>query len=239
MRFFTAALVALSTLAATVFAAENQITYPGAGDTVQGGQTIVIKWIPDTPDKTVKLVLRKGKSDDLDVSGPICDDCPNSGSYEWTAPKDIVAGKDYSIEIKFNSGVNYSPHFEIDSTVTARTTTGTTDTTDTTATATDTATTTTTTTTTEDSTTEASTTTATSATSSTVPTTTTLITSTTFYPNTTVALSTTTTTTSKPKTTGTSSTSTGTGAPDPNSGSAKTVSGGLVAIVVAAWALML
>ncbi|KAF8455687.1 Ser-Thr-rich glycosyl-phosphatidyl-inositol-anchored membrane family-domain-containing protein [Terfezia claveryi] len=227
MRFFTAALLALSTLAATVFAAENKITYPGTGDTIQGGETVVIKWTPSTQDKSITLVLREGKSGNLDVIAPICDNCPNTGSFSWTAPKDLVAGKDYSIEIKYNGGVNFSPQFEIVSTVTVRTTTGTT------ATATDTTTTTTT--------TEASTTTATSATSSTVPTTTTLMTSTTSYPNTTVTVSTITSTTSKSKTTGTSSTSTGTGAPNPNSasGSGKTVSGGLIAIVAAAWALTL
>ncbi|RPB17939.1 hypothetical protein L211DRAFT_144716 [Terfezia boudieri ATCC MYA-4762] len=91
MRFSTAALVALSTLAAIVFAAENQITYPGDGDTVQVGQTIVIKWIPDTKYETVKLFFRKVKSDDLDISGPICDNCPNSGSCEWTVPEVLPA----------------------------------------------------------------------------------------------------------------------------------------------------
>lgn len=225
MRFFTAALIALSTLVATVFAAENPITYPSAQDKLKPGQTIVIKWTPTTPDKEVSLVFREGPEGNLNTIGPIVDNCPNTGSYSWTVPKGLVAGKDYAIEIKFKGGVNYSPQFEIDSTVTARTTT-----TDTTAT---TATTTTATTTTKTST--ANTTTATSTTASN-----TTLTTTTYVSNTTVTAPTF-TTTSKTRTTDTSSTSTGTGAPNPHSsaGIGKTVSSGLVAIVAAAWALTL
>lgn len=226
MRFFTAALIAISTLAATVFAAENPITYPSSTDKIRAGQTIDIKWTPTTSDETVTLIFRQGPEGNLNTIGPIVENCPNTGSYSWTVPRNVASGKDYAIEIRYNGGVNYSPQFEIDSTVTARTTT-----TDTTAT--------TTTTATATSTTETSNTTTTTATSTTTTgySTTTLVTGT-SAPNRTVTSQTITITKSKT----TEASSTGTGAPNPHNsaaGMAKSMSGGLVAIVAAAWALAL
>lgn len=73
MRFFTATLVVLSTLATAAFAAENEnpLTYPSAGDKLEAGKTIVIKWTPNTDDKEVTLVLRNGDSGNLDTVGSI------------------------------------------------------------------------------------------------------------------------------------------------------------------------
>lgn len=72
MRFLTATLVALSTLAATVFAQENPITYPSGTDKIGAGQTTVIKWTPTTTDPTVTLGLRKGPSGNLGAPEIIC-----------------------------------------------------------------------------------------------------------------------------------------------------------------------
>ena len=73
MRFITVTLVALSTLAATVFAQqENPITYPSAGDKVGAGQDVPIKWTPTTDDSTVTLVWREGPSDNLGPPTTIC-----------------------------------------------------------------------------------------------------------------------------------------------------------------------
>ena len=73
MRFFTATLIALSTLAAAVFAQQNPITYPTGSDTLDAGKTDVIKWTPTTgsTDK-ITLVLRSGKSTDLGTVETIC-----------------------------------------------------------------------------------------------------------------------------------------------------------------------
>lgn len=220
MRFFTTALVTLATLTTAVFAAENPITYPSAGDKVATGQATTVKWTTTTTDKTVTLILRKGESENLGVIGPICDNCPNSGTYTWTPPKTLVAGKDYSIEIKFQSGNNYSPLFEIDSSVTATTSAPKK-----------------TATTTEASTTETTTETE----SSTVYTSTTLVPKTEYVNNTVTVTMTGSTTTSRPRTTTSAATTSASGAPDPHNaaGLEKAVSGGLAVVAVAAWALIL
>lgn len=223
MRFFTAALFAISTLAAAVLAQQNPIIYPSAGDKLAAGTSVVIKWNPTSTDKQVTLVLRDGESKNLETVGPIVENTDNDGTYTWTVPKNLPAGKNYAIQIVYSTGTNYSPQFEIDSDVTATTTAA--KTTTTAATTTTKATTTTTTTTDETSTTE-------SATSTTLTTST--ITS---YPNSTVT-TTTISTTVKPKTT-TTKLSTSTGAPDQKgaAGLGKCISGGLV-LVAGALALM-
>lgn len=221
MRFFTTALVTLATLTTAVFAStENPITYPSAGDKVVTGQATAIKWTPSTTDKSITLFLRKGESDNLDVIGPICENCPNSGTYTWTPPKTLVAGKDYSIEIRFKSGNNFSPLFQIDSSVT--TTISATKKTATT--------------------TEASSTTeATTETESSTVHTTTLVPKTEYVNNTVTVTMTGPTTTSRPRTTTSAATTSASGAPDPHNaaGLEKTVSGGLAVVAVAAWALIL
>jgi len=127
MRFFTAALFALSTLAAVAFAdnLQNPITYPSSGDTLKPDTPITIKWTPTSSDKTVVLILRKGSDNNLDTVVTITPGTNNNGEYQWTPPKNLPKSSDYSIEIKYSSGSNYSPKFSVDSTVTSTPTTAT------------------------------------------------------------------------------------------------------------------
>jgi len=158
MRFFSTALFAFTALSALVFAQENPITAPTAGDELKAGDSTTITWTPTTSDENVELVLRKGDSDDLDTITTI-GNVPNTGTYTWTVPEDTPAGSDYAIEIKYEGGSNFSPQFGVDSTVVGTTsaTTGTVTTTaETSSTETESAT--TETTTTEATTTEATTT---------------------------------------------------------------------------------
>lgn len=217
MRFFTAALFAISTLAVVVLAQQNPIIYPTAGDKVPAGTSIEIKWKPTSTDKQVTLVLRVGDSKDLGTVTTIVKDTANDGTYTWEVPKTLPKDTTYAIEIVYSTGTNYSPQFEIDSDVTATTTAAKT------------------TTTAYTTTTEATTKTATTVTA----TTTTLITSTvTSAPNSTVTYATIATTKAKTTTT-TTKTGTSTGAPDPHNaaGLGKSISGGLV-LVAAGLALM-
>lgn len=216
MRFFTAALFAISALAVAVLAQENPIIYPSAGDKITAGTSVEIKWKPTSTDKQVTLVLRVGDSKKLGTVDTIVKDTPNGGSYTWKVPKTLPKDTTYAIEIVYSTGSNYSPQFEIDSDVTATTTTAA-----------------------KTSTTAYPTTTEVTTTKNMTATLTTLTTSTvTSYPNSTVTTATIATTKAKTTTTSTK-TSTSTGAPDPHNaaGLGKSISGGLV-LVAAGLALM-
>jgi hypothetical protein len=124
MRFFSTVLVAFTALSALVLAQdkENPIHKPTSGDKFGAGDTITIEWTPTTDDDTVHLVLRKGDEDNLDPGTPIDGNVPNTGSFTWKVPEDLPAGEDYTIEISWDGGTNFSPKFTLDSDVVNTTT---------------------------------------------------------------------------------------------------------------------
>ncbi|KAF8467776.1 Ser-Thr-rich glycosyl-phosphatidyl-inositol-anchored membrane family-domain-containing protein [Kalaharituber pfeilii] len=195
MRFLSTALVALSALSAFVFAQENPISSPTAGTVLVAGQDHTITWNPTTQG-SVTLVLRKGDSKNLDTLNTIAADIANTGSFDWTVPENVESGEDYSVEIMYPGGSNFSPQFTIESNFVATRST------------------------TEVSTTETSTTTTSAATSiaNSTMTTTTETTITSFVSTTTAAPNSTTVTsgTGRPRTTSKDENENDGGAPDPN-----------------------
>lgn len=122
MRFFTAAAVAVASIASLVAAqAPNPITSPTAGDVIEAGKPVTIAWNPTSGGK-ITLSLRSGDQDALNTDLVIVEDATNSGKYTWTPPKDLPAGKDYTIEIMpagtapdDTTNRNFSPRFELES----------------------------------------------------------------------------------------------------------------------------
>ena len=77
MRFFTTALVALSSLVALAFAGtDNPISSPG-GNVVQAGKPFPIVWAPTLGIDTISLELRKGISGDLKTINVIASKYPS------------------------------------------------------------------------------------------------------------------------------------------------------------------
>jgi hypothetical protein len=122
MRFFTAAAVAVASIASLVAAqAPNPISSPTAGDVIEAGKPVTIAWNPTSGGK-ITLTLRSGNQNALNTDLVIVEDATNSGKYTWTPPKDLQAGKDYTIEIMpagtapdDTTNRNFSPRFELDS----------------------------------------------------------------------------------------------------------------------------
>jgi len=122
MRFFTAAAVAIASIASLVAAqAPNPISSPTAGDVIEAGKPVTIEWNPTSGGK-ITLSLRSGNQNALNTDLVIVEDATNSGKYTWTPPKDLPAGKDYTIEIMpagtapdDTTNRNFSPRFELDS----------------------------------------------------------------------------------------------------------------------------
>lgn len=116
MRFFTTALVALSSLVALASALDNPISSPSAGTVVPAGKPYTIMWTSTAGTGPISLELRKGKDSDLKVVDGIATGIPNSGKYEWAVPQ-LPKGDDYTIHIFWttpSAGDNYSPLFTID-----------------------------------------------------------------------------------------------------------------------------
>ncbi|KAK5016678.1 hypothetical protein LTR16_002547 [Cryomyces antarcticus] len=120
MRFtpFVLALAGNAAVLAQTFADyQNPFNIPSTGIAFTAGQPTTLNWQPTTSG-TVTLVLRQGASNNLAQGAIIQSKIPNSGSYTWTPPSDIVRGSDYTIEIVDDtnpSRTNYTPYFVIDS----------------------------------------------------------------------------------------------------------------------------
>jgi hypothetical protein len=54
------------------------------------------------------LILRKGPGNNIGVVGPIADSIPDSGSYEWAIPTNLVPGSDYAVQIIVGPAANVS-----------------------------------------------------------------------------------------------------------------------------------
>lgn len=78
LSFLASAVAALATVA---YAQTNPFSYPVAGNTLQAGSTVNIKWNPTTQG-TVTLVLRNGVATDLNPGTKIaCKSTPTNSSY--------------------------------------------------------------------------------------------------------------------------------------------------------------
>ncbi|KAI5778384.1 hypothetical protein EDC01DRAFT_731763 [Geopyxis carbonaria] len=98
---------------------ENAVTYP-LGGTVDGSDTITIKWTPTTKG-TISIHLLKGPQKNLVDLGPIVTGKENTGDFVWkvpdelegaaTMPKDDVYG--LKVVDDLTGKFEYSPPFEI------------------------------------------------------------------------------------------------------------------------------
>ncbi|CAI7615071.1 hypothetical protein N7533_008920 [Penicillium manginii] len=168
MRFFivTSLLAALAAATST----DNDFSNPAGGYSFTAGSSTTLTW-DHKVGSTVTLRLQSGSITTATSGTVIASNIDNTGSFTWTVPKNLVKGKEYTIEIindDDTSEYNFLPYFTVAgatgaaSTSTAASTTteaSTTSTTEASTTSTSTSTEATTTTTTEASTTEASTTT--------------------------------------------------------------------------------
>ncbi|KAL5337815.1 Ser-Thr-rich glycosyl-phosphatidyl-inositol-anchored membrane family-domain-containing protein [Aspergillus crustosus] len=218
--------VALSAIAALVAARENPFNIPGSGYEFAAGEPTTLSWDPTT-EGTVSIRLQWGDVLTDSTGSTIVSSIPNSGSYTWSVPANIVDRRNYTVEIISDSdpeSSNYLPRFTVDGAHEATTTT------------TSHTRTTTSTTTTESSTTRTTLTTTTSTATTETPTPTpTSTTSSTETPSSTTTESSTTTTETP--------TETPTEVPSVNedggnAGAAKRVSGGLLALALGVAALI-
>ncbi|KAI5808160.1 Ser-Thr-rich glycosyl-phosphatidyl-inositol-anchored membrane family-domain-containing protein [Peziza echinospora] len=128
MRFFSTVFIALSAITSIVSAqvgSGNPISAPTLGSVLTAGATTTIAWGPTAGTGPITLTLKNGPENALNSVAVIATNIPNSGNFTWSIPQTTVAGTDYTIEIKWSSGQNYSPRFEIKSTFTSTRTTST------------------------------------------------------------------------------------------------------------------
>ncbi|KAF7713890.1 Uncharacterized protein PECH_006745 [Penicillium ucsense] len=113
---------AFTTLAAVLFAAiayaddkANAFKNPTGGYQFTAGQPTTLNWKADAG-TTVTLRLQYGAVTTADSGKVIAANIPNSGSYTWSVPADIVAQPDYTIEIiddQDPSKYNFLPRFVV------------------------------------------------------------------------------------------------------------------------------
>ncbi|KAF7116283.1 hypothetical protein CNMCM5793_004359 [Aspergillus hiratsukae] len=214
--------LAFSALAAIAAAQSNANPFniPASGYEFTAGEPTTLTWDPTTSG-TVTLKLQWGSVFTADSGSTIVSSISNSGSYTWTVPSSIAARPDYSVEIISDqdpSETNYLPRFTV---------AGATGVASSTASAT--------------TTTSASTTSTTTTTSGT-PTMTT-VTSTTASPSSSSSATSSSTTSSSSSTstttqTSTSATTSPTSVPNANGGVINRISGGMMALVMGAIAVM-
>ncbi|KAJ6013984.1 hypothetical protein N7540_008575 [Penicillium herquei] len=236
MRAAIFAAVAFSALVAADDTA-NPFSNPEGGYVFTAGSPTTLTWDPTTSG-TINLRLQWDSVTTPETGESIVSDYDNSGSYTWDVPTDLVAGREYTVEILDSSDTddyNFLPYFTV---------AGATETASATATKTSSSSTSTSTSTTSTSTSSSSSssTTATSTTSSTSSSSTTLSTKTSTKTSTsassTKASSTATSTSSSSSTSGASSTASETSVPTANAGGVTRVSGGLLAVAAGAAMLL-
>lgn len=103
MRFITVTVAVFASLLSVV-SAKDPIVFPNAfsapqpGEVIKAGTDYTVKWDPSPKIEKVKLILRKGKSDDLDNVATLAT-IKNEGSYKWSVDKSLPSGKDYALQI--------------------------------------------------------------------------------------------------------------------------------------------
>ncbi|RAQ54786.1 GPI anchored protein [Aspergillus flavus] len=112
---FYLTLSAMASLAAAATNSANPFNIPSEGYSFEAGEPTTLSWKPTTSG-TVSLKLQWGAVMTSNTGTTIAQNIPNSGSYTWTPPANLAAQPDYTIEI-FNdddtSEVNYLPRFTV------------------------------------------------------------------------------------------------------------------------------
>ncbi|KNG87865.1 GPI anchored protein, partial [Aspergillus nomiae NRRL 13137] len=111
---FYLTLSAMASLAAAATGA-NPFNIPAEGYSFEAGEPTTLSWKPTT-EGTVSLKLQWGAVLTANTGTTIAKNIANSGSFTWTPPANLAAQPDYTIEI-FNdddtSEVNYLPRFTV------------------------------------------------------------------------------------------------------------------------------
>ncbi|KAB8257514.1 Ser-Thr-rich glycosyl-phosphatidyl-inositol-anchored membrane family-domain-containing protein [Aspergillus pseudonomiae] len=111
---FYLTLSAMASLAAAATGA-NPFNIPAEGYSFEAGEPTTLTWKPTT-EGTVSLKLQWGAVMTANTGTTIAKNIANSGSFTWTPPANLAAQPDYTIEI-FNdddtSEVNYLPRFTV------------------------------------------------------------------------------------------------------------------------------
>ncbi|KAE8390713.1 hypothetical protein ETB97_001260 [Aspergillus alliaceus] len=122
---FYLTLSAIATLAAAATSGANPFNIPSEGYSFEAGQPTTLSWDPTTSG-TVSLKLQWGAVLTSNTGTTIANNIANSGSFTWTPPANLAAQPDYTIEILSDddkSQVNYLPRFAVaGATATASTT---------------------------------------------------------------------------------------------------------------------
>ncbi|KAJ5312323.1 hypothetical protein PENANT_c011G01674 [Penicillium antarcticum] len=126
MRFFTSfAVVALAAIASASSTA-NSFNIPTNGYTFKVGESTTLTWTPTTSG-TVTLRLQWGAVTTANSGSVLASNIANDGSYTWDVPSSLAAQPDYTIEIISDvdtSDYNFLPRFTVEgSTVSVSTST--------------------------------------------------------------------------------------------------------------------
>ncbi|KAK9765448.1 hypothetical protein K7432_006231 [Basidiobolus ranarum] len=117
MRFSSALLTALISMAALSVRADISITNPVAGTKWISGSSAVVEWriTSDEPSNPpVVIELRRGDAKTLRTEYTLTSTAKvNDKSFTWDVPSDIEAGKNYAILVKVNKKDFYSHMFEV------------------------------------------------------------------------------------------------------------------------------
>ncbi|KAB8067882.1 Ser-Thr-rich glycosyl-phosphatidyl-inositol-anchored membrane family-domain-containing protein [Aspergillus leporis] len=121
---FYLTLSVIATLAAAATGA-NPFNIPSAGYSFETGSPTTLTWDPTTSG-TVTLRLQWGAVMTTSSGTTIAGNIANSGSFTWTPPANLAAQPDYTIEIVDDddtSQVNYLPRFTVSGATAAPSTT--------------------------------------------------------------------------------------------------------------------
>ncbi|KAF7594254.1 hypothetical protein BBP40_009806 [Aspergillus hancockii] len=121
---FYLTLSAIATLAAAASGA-NPFNIPSSGYSFETGKPTTLTWDPTTTG-TVTLRLQWGAVMTTSSGTTIASNIANSGSFTWTPPANLAAQPDYTVEIVDDdntSQVNYLPRFTVSGATAAPSTT--------------------------------------------------------------------------------------------------------------------
>ncbi|MCJ1280936.1 hypothetical protein MMC26_000254 [Xylographa opegraphella] len=116
MRFSLGLFVSALATLASCQSGPNAFDIPPAGNyLLNAGQPTTFTW-SNLSGSTVTLTLRDGPNGNLNAGSVIVANLPNTGTYTYTPPTNIVAGNTYTIEITNDQDpaqTNYTPQFDI------------------------------------------------------------------------------------------------------------------------------
>ncbi len=85
-----------------------RIDRPSTSKAVRRGSKTSIQWTGGKPAENVKIELLKGSTVVSNIGS-----VSNSGSYQWSVPKEMAKGKDYTIRMTNSSGATTSESFAV------------------------------------------------------------------------------------------------------------------------------